>query len=287
MRSRLSDWMTLSKPRITLMQVITVSMGYVAAQSPTASWLGWAWTVFGTLLVAAGASALNQVYEKGPDSQMKRTAMRPIAANRISEEKGLLFGVALVVMGVAVHLVFVNVLTAFFSILTAFLYVMVYTPSKRMSWINTWIGAVPGALPPVGGWAAASGHLGWGALALFLLLFFWQMPHFYAIAWMFKAEYEGAGFKMLPAVDKTGFWTRVQVVVFLALLALIPMSMYQGNLVGLSFAVGGTAVGGYFVWASLPMLRDIRYESAKSVLRASVIYLPVILILFLVDLGLR
>ena len=196
--SRLNDYIELTKPRITGMVLVTTFIGFLLAASPVKPML-LALTIFGTGLVTAGAQCLNQLWERRTDALMLRTRNRPIPASRIAPAEALLFGAALSVVGIATLAVVANPLTSALAALALGSYLFVYTPMKRVSPLCTLVGAIPGAIPPVIGWAAASGHLEAGALALFAILFVWQMPHFYAIAWMLRDDYSRGGFPMISA----------------------------------------------------------------------------------------
>ena len=193
-----------------IMQLVTVSLGYLLASNLAKfNWGEFGWLLVSTALVASGAGALNHYMERESDAHMRRTENRPLPTGIIQPVSAFIFGILLVSVGIWIAFQYVQFWTAFLSLLTVFTYLMVYTPLKRLTWLNTFVGAVPGALPPVGGWVAVSGHFGWAAWVLFLILFAWQHPHFYAIAWLYKDDYAKGGFKMLPSEDPTGFETRV------------------------------------------------------------------------------
>jgi len=279
----LRNYTELMKPRILLHVLITAFLGYYLASHGQIQWGLASGMLFGIGLVCGGASTLNHYLERDVDSKMERTKRRPIPSGKISANNALLFGIVLVLSGVWILLWTVNMLTAFLALLTAFLYVLVYTPLKQISWLNTTIGAIPGALPPLGGWAAANGTLEWGGWVLFFILFAWQHPHFYAIAWMFKDEYRKAGFKMLPVVHPDGKLLFGQIHFFSLLLiglSVLPMTMgFSGK-----FYLAGTLVAGFAMfWAGLRLSRSKSRSDARALLKASVIYLPVMLALILVD----
>jgi protoheme IX farnesyltransferase len=239
--------------------------------------------LLGTALSSGGAAVLNNYIERDCDQKMHRTKTRPLPKGIITPPEALQFGLTLVLMGVTLLAWQVNLLTGFLSLLTVFLYVLVYTPLKRITWWNTVIGAIPGALPPMGGWTAATGHLDLGAWIVFLILFVWQHPHFYAIAWMYKDDYERGGFKMLPVVDPDGRSTFRQVIWFSV--ALLPVSLlptYFG-MAGMVYGWGIAILGIVMLMIGLNLQKSRSVQDAKRLLRASVIYLPLFFILILCD----
>jgi len=280
------DLVELTKPRITLMVAVTAAAGFVMASPGPLAGLELALLahlLLGTSLVAAGASGLNQVVERDVDARMQRTADRPIASGRMDPDVGLLFSVALSVAGLAWLTVAVNPLTALLGALTLAGYVFVYTPMKRLSSLATVVGAVPGAVPPMMGWAAAADRLEPGAWILFGILFLWQLPHFLAIAWMCRDDYARGGMPMLPVADPDGVRTGRQAVLYGA--ALVPVSLVP-TLLGLTgpvyFAGALTLSLGYFA-AALLFQRRRTGTTARRLLLASVAYFPAILAVMLLD----
>ena len=285
-KQQLAAYLELTKPRITVLVLATASLGFVAADYGVTSWSLFFYTILGTSCAAGGAAALNHFLERNIDRQMKRTRDRPIPAGLIKPASALSFGVCLVLVGVFLLLFKTNLLTAFLALLSTFLYVVIYTPMKRLTWLNTSLGAIPGALPPVGGWTAATGELGAGAWVLFLILFAWQHPHFYAIAWIFRDDYKSAGFKMLPVLDVDGHRTCRQVVGFcLLLIAVSVLPAAIGNM-GPVYLWGVLLLGCGMLAAGLALARSRSEEAARRLLRASVIYLPLLLLLTITDLSL-
>lgn len=285
--SRLSDWLELTKPRITLMVLITAAAGFLLANTAGGD-LGVGvgpllWMLLGTGLTASGASTLNQIMEREADARMHRTAQRPVPGGRIDPEAALAFGVANCVVGMSLLAWKVNLLTASLSALTILGYALIYTPLKRFTSLSTIIGAVPGAIPPMMGWTAVRDDLGAGAWALFGILFIWQLPHFLAIAWMYREDYARGGFPMLAVRDADGGQTARQMVLWCA--ALLPVSLLPSvlGLTGGLYFVGALALGGYYMWSCLPFLRTRSSAAARKVLLASVIYLPAILAAMLLD----
>jgi protoheme IX farnesyltransferase len=278
-----NDWLVLAKVRITALVLVTTAAGLVLA-SPDEIRLGLlAATLAGTALSAAGAAALNQVIERGPDALMRRTASRPVAAGRITPRAGLLFGAGLGAAGVAWLAALVNPLTAALALATIVLYIGAYTPLKRRTALNTLVGAVPGAIPPVMGWTAVTGAIDPGAWALFAILYLWQLPHFLAIAWMYREDYARAGFPMLPVVDPGGEVTARQVA--LATVALVPVSLVPTflGLAGGIYFFGALGIGIVFVACALGLAFRRGQRSARRLLLASVTYLPALLALLVLD----
>ncbi|MBY0459091.1 MAG: heme o synthase, partial [Gemmataceae bacterium] len=240
--SRFADYLELTKPRIAVMALFTVGAGYLLAAGGRAEWLVLLHTLVGAGLVAAGGSALNQLFERRIDAKMRRTLKRPLPAGRISPEEAAAFGAGLAGAGLAYLAATVGLAATTAAAATFFAYAFIYTPMKTFTAWNTAVGAVPGALPPVIGWYAATGWndgKGWeGAAALFAILFLWQIPHFLAIAWMYRDDYAAGGLKMLPGCDPSGRLTSfvmvLTTVALLPLAALVPLAGLGGWL----FAAG-------------------------------------------------
>jgi len=283
---RLADLSGLTKPRITLMVALTTAAGFVMASAGSLASLDLVLllhTLAGTALVASGASALNQVVERDVDARMRRTADRPLASGRMHPDLGLLWAVALSVAGIGWLALAVNLLTALLGALTLAGYVFIYTPMKRLSSLATIVGAIPGAVPPMMGWTAARDALEPGAWALFAILFLWQLPHFLAIAWMYRADYERGGMPMLPVIDPSGERTGRQAVLYAA--ALVPVSLLPTplGLTGGIYFVGALLLSLFFLHTSWTFQRERTNASAKRLLLVSVTYLPAILAVMLLD----
>lgn len=282
-RSPWSDFVELAKPRITLMVVLTTAVGFVLASPSPVSWLLLLHTVVGTALVASGASAFNMVIERQPDARMRRTAGRPLPSGRLRALPAALFALALSAVGVSYLALLVNGLTALLGTFTLVAYVAVYTPMKRVSSLATIVGAVPGAVPPMMGVTAAIGRTDELAWALFGLLFLWQMPHFLAIAWLYRSDYARGGFPMLSVLDPQGRRTARQMVLYAA--ALLPVSLLPSALgsVGMVYAAGALTAGVVFLAYSWAFAFEIGPRAARRVLLVSVMYLPVVLGLLVLD----
>lgn len=282
--SRLADYVALTKPRIAVLVLFTVGAGVLLASAPAVPWAVLFHAVFGTALVAAGASALNQWLERDSDAKMRRTRGRPLPAGRLSAVEVLTFGGLLGVGGTLyLLLTLASPLAAALAVLTFVLYVAVYTPLKRYTTLNTLVGAVPGAMPPVIGWCAASSEVSPGALTLFGIVFVWQVPHFLAIAWMYRDDYAGAGLLMLPVVDPRGRSTGRQMVLYCV--ALIPVSLAPVLLgaAGLVYVTGALVLGLCFLEKAWRFHARRTHVAAKDVLRASLLYLPGLLLVLLFD----
>jgi protoheme IX farnesyltransferase len=276
-------YIELTKPRLGSMVLITAALGYFLAAGGIPRPLVLFFTLLGGGLATGGASVLNQYLERDYDARMERTRRRPIPAGRVSPQRALSFGTLFVLCGCFLLVWQVNLLTAFLTLLSAFLYVVVYTPMKRLSWLNTSIGAIPGALPPLIGWAAATGSVGLGGWVVFAILYLWQHPHFFAIAWMYRHDYAKAGFKMLPVVYPGGLSTVVQVLFFSVLL--VPVSLLPTflGMTGWVYFTGVLALGIGMLAAGVIFARERSHAAARRVLRASLIYLPVQFLLIIVD----
>ena len=288
MQSMFRDYIELTKPRILMMQWVTVSMGFfMAAHTKPIAWGIFFFLLLGTGLVSAGAGVLNHYLERSLDAQMKRTQNRPIPRGSISARSACIFGVILAIGGLWVLWVKTNWLTTLNAAATIGLYLWVYTPMKRKTWLNTFMGAIPGALPPLGGWAAATGSLGMGGIILGMILFMWQHPHFYSIAILYKEDYAKAGFKMLPVIDPTGVVTNRQILWYTCLLIACTFLPVLYRSFGILYFMGSVVLGIWMFRTSLAMVRDHSAQQARRLLRVSVIYLPLLLILMVCDVVIR
>jgi protoheme IX farnesyltransferase len=278
----IADLLAMTKPGITLMVTLTAALGFLLAGGALVSWQ-LAATLLGTMLVAAGASVLNQFWEREPDALMRRTAGRPLPAGRLDPDLALLFGVALGIAGLLELALAVNALTAALGAAALAGYVFVYTPLKRRSSLATVVGAIPGALPPMMGWCAVRGEIDLAAWALFGILFFWQMPHFLAIAWLCREDYARAGFPMLPVLDPGGSWTGRQSVLYGA--ALVPVSLLPSllGLTGRIYFGGALALGVAYLGFCLAFASRRSTGGARRLMFASLLYLPAVLIAMLLD----
>jgi protoheme IX farnesyltransferase len=279
----LSDYLELTKPRVTSLVVATTAAGFYLGSRGAMDPVLLAHTLFGTTLVAGGTSALNQVLERDSDARMERTRRRPLPDGRLQPLPALAFATALSAAGLIYLAVAVNLLTAVLAAVTLASYVFLYTPLKSRTTLATLVGAVPGALPPLGGWAAAAGQLDPGGWALFAILFLWQLPHSLAIAWMYRDDYARAGFRLLPVVDPEGGSTVRQVVG--NALVLIPVSLTPAlfGVAGPIYFYGAMLLGAGLALASAGLARSRSRASARRVVLASVAYLPALLLLMALD----
>jgi protoheme IX farnesyltransferase len=276
-------YLELTKPRILTMVLVTAVLGYFLAAGTLEPYGLLIYMLIGTGMASGGAGAWNHVLERDVDQRMDRTRHRPLPSGMVSPVAAAAFGTALVFGGTALLYVQVNPLAAALAFLSAWLYIFVYTPLKRFSWLNTPMGAIPGAIPPMIGWAAAKDELNAGAFVLFFILFLWQHPHFYAIAWMFRQDYAKGGFKMLPVVRPDGKSTFRQSLA--ACILLIPVSLWP-TFVGMSgwlYFVGALAIGLWFLAACVRWRMSESALDARKVLLVSVTYLPLLLLLMIVD----
>lgn len=282
---RLSDLFELVKPGITLMVVLTAGLGFLLAEREglSFSFVLLVHTLLGTALVSGGASVLNQVLEQDIDARMRRTAGRPLPAGRMAPDAALLFGVGLGVAGLLELALAVNLLTALLGAVALAGYVFVYTPLKRISSLATVIGAVPGAIPPMMGWSAVRDQLDPAAWVLFGILFFWQMPHFLAIAWLCREDYAKAGLPMLPVVDPAGRQTAHQAVLYGAVL--VPLSLLPSlmGLMGEIYFLGALVLGLAYLAACGAFARTRSTSGARWLMLVSVFYLPALLLVMLLD----
>ncbi len=284
--SAFASYVALTKPRITVFVVMTAFVGFVAGVRGPLSSLALPLllhTLLGTALVASGTSAFNQVREVGVDGLMRRTQDRPLPSGRISLHGAAFFAGALSVVGLAELFFFTNVLTTALAAFTLVSYVCLYTPMKVRSPASTVVGAVPGALPPLGGYTAAAGAIGLPGLALFAILFVWQLPHFFAIGWRHRADYARAGVRILPVIDPSGRRTARQTLLWTAVLLPISLLPSLVGTAGFAYALGAFVLTLVFLRASLAFARETTDGRARSLFLASIGWLPAILILLVLD----
>ena len=273
----LRDLVELVKARLTLLVLLTTAVGfYLGAENPI-NYAALLHTVFGTAAAAAGAAALNQWWEYKLDALMQRTRSRPVPAGRMRPRDAVVLGAALSIFGVA-YLAFVcNALSAALAAITIIIYIFAYTPLKRVSTFNTALGAVPGALPPMIGWAAARGTLNAGAWMLFAILFFWQLPHFFAIAWMYRDDYARAGFQMISSDDRSGERSASQSVFFCMLLFVVAGLPAFLGIATVFYLLAELILGGVFIAVAMRFLKTRARADARRLFITSIIYLPLLL----------
>jgi protoheme IX farnesyltransferase len=282
-KSWFSVFCELIKARLTFLVLLTTMVGFYLGMQGAMNYALMFHALLGTTLVAAGASALNQLLEREHDARMQRTENRPLPSGRLQPNTVLILGSAASVIGL-VYLAFaVNLLTALLGTITLCSYVFIYTPLKRVTSLNTAIGAIPGALPPLMGWTAARGEMTIEGWALFAILFFWQLPHFLAIAWIYRDEYAKAGFVMLPVIDPDGSRTGRQAVSHT--LGLLPVSLcpYIFHVVGPIYGIGALLLGLAFLWCAIQFSRHLTIPHARRLFYASILYLPLLLGLMVLD----
>ena len=280
-RGRAADYVTLAKPRLNLLVVASAIVGYVMGGAPLSDVATVLFTLAGTALVAGGASAFNQVIERQADARMHRTRLRPMADGRLQPPEGLLFATLMSLAGLALLALGVNLLSALVAGATLVIYALIYTPMKPRSSFATVVGAVPGALPPVIGWAAATGGLSIGGWILFGIVFLWQLPHFLAIAWMYRDDYARAGYPMLAVIDPEGRSTARQSVAYAA--ALLPMSLAP-TLAGMAtttYFIGAFVLTLLFLGLALRFAMTRHVSDARRLFFGSITYLPLLWVLMI------
>jgi protoheme IX farnesyltransferase len=273
----------LVKARLTTLVLLTTLVGfYVGWRGPMDLPLMLN-TLAATALVAAGAAALNQLLEREYDARMRRTQDRPLPSGRLQPTAVMLFGGVCAVAGLVYLALAVNLLTCVIGAVTLTSYLFIYTPLKRLTWLNTLVGAVPGALPPLMGWTAARGELSSEGWALFAILAFWQIPHFMAIAWMYRDEYARAGFKMLPAIDPDGRRTGQQAVSHTLALLVVALCPFAFKLAGPVYLTGALVLGAGYLWCAIQFSRQLTLARARQLFLASILYLPLLLAVMVLD----
>jgi protoheme IX farnesyltransferase len=282
-RERLLAYLELTKPRITFLIVLTSAAGFCLGARSGVDYLTLFHAMFGIALLSSGIATLNQYMERDLDRLMRRTQMRPLPTGKLSPNEALLFGLALTATAEVYLALATNPLTALLGLTVIAGYLFCYTPLKTRSTLSTFVGAFPGAMPPLIGWTAASGHMTTGAWVLFAILFLWQFPHFLAIAWMYREDYERAGIVMLPVVEPDGRVTGQQIVAYT--LMLLPVSLLP-TLVGISgkvYLYGALALGLLFLYSSLRAAFSKSRQEARRLLLASVLYLPLLFVLMVLN----
>ena len=292
-RVRVLDFLELMKPELTGLSVLTTLFGfYLATNGSFPVWI-FLHTALGTLLIGGGAGALNQYIERSYDALMKRTERRPLPSRRLTPQDALIFGAGISLLGMLELWFFVNALTCFLGIITWATYLFLYTPLKRVTPASTVVGGIPGALPPVMGWAAARNEISAESIVLFAILFCWQMPHFFSLAWMYRKDYERAGFKILTVFDHSGTRTGRQILFYTA--ALIPLTLGPAflGMTGWIATAGALLLGsGFLILGSMPLRYSGRSgieavgklsSSSRRIFFASLIYLPVLMLMMAID----
>jgi protoheme IX farnesyltransferase len=278
-----ADYMELTKPRITLMVIATTLVGFYLGSDGPLHFMLLFHTLLGTALVASGASTLNMVLEFDADSRMRRTLARPIPSGRLTISQSVAFGSVISILGILYLLVFVNPLTCLLAAVTEGLYLFAYTPLKRVTSLCTIVGAVPGAIPPMMGWTAVQNNLSFPAWWLFAILFLWQLPHFLAIAWLYREDYARGGFPMLPVLDPEGVKTSWQIIletIALTVVSLVPSFL---GFFGKGYFWGALILGSIFLIMGIRLAWTKSSMSARQLLLTSVVYLPLLLVLMVIS----
>ena len=274
----------LTKVRIGFLNCTTTIIGFYLGAQGNIDYLLLSYLVIGTLLSSTGSSVMNNVYESESDKLMNRTKNRVLPTKKFSINFAKFLGISFIFSGLLILYLKVNPLTCILSLLTIFSYLFLYTPLKRKSWLNTSVGAIPGAIPPLGGWTAATNSIEWGGIAVFLILFFWQHPHFYSIAYMYKEDYKNAGLQMLPVIDNGV--KRTVLHIFLHALILIPISTLPFFLgfSGRVYFVGAYILSNIYMLLCLPFILDQNKDNARLIFKTSIYYFPLLLFLIVADL---
>ena len=286
LKNKITSYWELTKPDITLLVLISTLLGYfLGAQFLGESILGnpsvLIYLMIGAYLTAAGVAILNEYIERERDAIMNRTNTRPLPSGRISPKDALIFGISVSVMGVIILALMVNLYCGILSFITIAFYLFVYTPMKQKTPWNTLVGSIPGALPPVGGWLAATGDISSHALAVFGILFFWQIPHFFSIAWLYRTDYKKAGFKMFMSDTNDQFRSNILMVGFCVLTLVFSLLLFPPPIVSMTLIwISATIIMGLlYVFAALKMAFKHSIKNARRLLFVSIIYIPVILII--------
>ena len=281
--SKSQAYFELTKPGITFLILVSTALGYVLGNAGTFNYYHFMLTLLGSCLVSSGSGVLNHYAELESDRLMHRTRYRPLPTGIILEKQAIIFGLFLILLGVLILYLFINSLTAVLALSTAVMYLFIYTPLKKITWLNTSIGAIPGAMPPLGGWVAATGRLDPEAWILFAILFLWQHPHFYAIALMFKDDYEKANFKMLPVVEPDGSRTNRQIIwhsILLIPVSIMPVYMELLDMFYFYVALGLSII---YMMSGFLLAKKYSAQNARLVLKVSVLYLPALFLTIIID----
>jgi protoheme IX farnesyltransferase len=276
-QGKTSAYVTLTKPDVNFLVVMTTVAGFYLGSTGLLDWMRLLCTVGGTAMVAAGTAALNQYIERDIDAVMRRTASRPLPTGQLEPRQVLVFGLAAIILGTAWLAIAVNALSSGLALATCLLYLCLYTPLKKRTTFATAVGAVPGAIPPLIGWAAAHGSLSVGAWILFAIVFFWQFPHFMAIAWMYREDYARGGIRMLPVVDPTGDATFHQIVFTSAILVGVSILPSVVGMAGLNYFFGAMILGVSLLQVGLWASRSRTNTRAKWLMHATVAHIPLLL----------
>lgn len=284
LKAVIADYFQLTKPGIALAVLMSMLMGFIIGSQGNVDFFLMLHAILGTYLIASGTSAHNMFMERNLDGLMKRTERRPLPQQRISAQNGMLFSLFLIFTGLAYLVVIVNPIAGLVSFATTLIYLAAYTPLKRLSAYNILVGAIPGALPPVGGWAAASGTISDpGMWLLFGIVLFWQIPHVMAIAWKYKDDYSSAGFKMLPKNDVKGYKTAFYAIFCTLLLFPVSIAIFQLGFAGLLFLILSISLAIFYLWFGIRFAQDRSLINARKLMFASIAYLPLFWVVLFLD----
>jgi heme o synthase len=273
-RERVAAYVELTKPRITVLVMLTAAAGFFLGAPHPLSYVTFLHTMAGVCLLSSGIATINQWMEREVDGKMRRTMMRPLPSGRLGTRGAFIFGAVLTLVALVYLWLFVNSLSALLGLSVVVGYLGCYTPLKTRTSLSTLVGAFPGAVPPLLGWAAATGNLSAEGWVLFAILFLWQFPHFFAIAWMYREDYARAGILMLPVVEPEGRLTKQQIVVWTLLLVPVSLAPAALGLSGAVYFAGALILGALFLWTAVAAFLSLSRRNARRVLLASVLYLP-------------
>jgi len=281
--TKLKAYWTFLKPRLSFLVAFSASFGYIFGKTGYFDWLSFVALSLGGFLVSGASVGINQIIEKDIDKLMKRTQMRPLPLGILSVQEAIVYTIAVSIGGIALLAMFTNTLTVVLSIISMFLYGFVYTPLKRVGSVAVFVGAIPGALPPLLGWTAATDSITFEALIIFAVQFIWQFPHFWAIAWVLDEDYQKAGFRLLPSKQGRSINSAIQIMVYT--LFLIPISLLPAlfNLTGITSAVVVTMAGCLFAAQSFSLMKDNTPKAALRIMFGSFLYLPIVQIAYILD----
>lgn len=282
-RSKIADYFTLTKPEITFLVTISAIAGFLLGTAGPMDLPAFFALIVGVALSSAGGAAFNHYIEREKDAQMRRTSNRPLPSGRINPTNVLIFAGLFSVSGVALLLFYCNLVTGVLAALTIVLYIFLYTPLKRHTKYNTFVGTIPGALPALGGWTAATGSFGFGGWIIFSILVIWQLPHFFALAWMYRKDYGRAGFQMLPVVEPSGRSTARQMLISAILLFFTSLLPSAVGLTGMLYFIGVFIIGLWLIATCVTFYKTLSNTDARRVLKTSVFHIPILVVLLIVD----
>lgn len=280
---KLKSYYELLKVRLSFLVAFSSGFGYILGNHGVVDWVSFLAFCFGGFLISGGAITINQILEVNYDRVMKRTMGRPLPTNRVGKVEASVFAIVLLFIGFSILFVSTNPLTVLISMLSMLLYSFVYTPLKRVGPIAVFVGAIPGALPPLLGWVAATGHITYEALIIFGIQFIWQFPHFWAIAWLADEDYKKAGFKLLPAKGKKDMRTAINIMIYTLFLLPLGLLPAKFGVAGLNSAIIATICGVLFLAQTFSLMRNNSRKSALKIMYGSFLYLPIVQIAYLVD----